>query len=68
MGKTLFDLVPLGWGDGLLNMLEGWIEGAARTEDAKRPRIESEAWDWAGGGVGRGLGEPLSRIIFRIHT
>ena len=25
------------------NMLEGWIEDAARTEDAKRPRIDGEA-------------------------
>ena len=38
-------------GKGLSNMLEGWIEGAARTEDAKRPRIDGEAWDWAQGGV-----------------
>ena len=39
--------------------MEGWIEGAARTEDAKRPRIDGEAWDWAGTGMGMGLGEPL---------
>ena len=38
--------------EGLSNMLEGWIEGAARTEDAKRPRIDGEAWDWARGGSG----------------
>ena len=60
--------------DGLLNMLEGWIEGAARTEDAKRPRIEGEAWDWAGrGGMnfrkfsGEGLGKPLPRKISKIN-
>ena len=40
--------------EGLLNMLEEWIEGAARTKGAKRPRIEGEAWDWAGKGSGEG--------------
>ena len=41
----MFDLVPLGWERGILNMLEGGIEGTAQTEDAKRPRIEGEALD-----------------------
>ena len=56
-------------GEGLSNMLEVWIEGAARTEDPKRTRIDGEAWDEArGGGLGRGLGEPLPRKILKIHT
>ena len=54
-------------GERLWNMLEGWIEGAARTEDAKRPRIDGEAWGRARGeGLGRGLGEFLPRKILKI--
>ena len=45
-----------GWG--------GKIEGEARIEGAERPRIEGEARDLAGRGLGRGLGEPLPRGVW----
>ena len=51
----------------------GWIEGETPTEGAKRPRIEGEARtvgeirDWAGRGLGKGLGEPLRKFL-KIHT
>ena len=41
-------------------------EGKARIEGAKRPRIDGEAREKAGRGLGRGLGEPLARKLLKI--
>ena len=53
LGKTVFGL-PFGWERGDIKHVGGGIEGIARTEDAKRPRIDGEAWDWAREGFGEG--------------
>ena len=55
-------------------MLEGWIEGAARTDRWREApenwgrSSKSETRDWLGRGLGRGLGEPLPIKVLKIHT
>ena len=68
---------PLLLGEGLINMLEGRIEGKTRTDSTdrwrKRPRIEGEtqnegaARDWARIEVCGGAGWALPKKILKMH-
>ena len=68
LGKTVFDLVPLGWEMVYLTCWRCELRAQPKPR-TQSPRIEGEAGRLSGGrGLGRGLGEPLPRKILNIHT